>query len=103
MWNNVVNAWWSIVFYPATDAPGFHRGAIAMICACVATLGVTALVWALERRERRQRPQEQQQRKWGEMPQGEVDERPPEAGRGEFVVPPVRGEEEKEKEGGSRE
>ncbi|KAJ3776541.1 major facilitator superfamily domain-containing protein [Lentinula raphanica] len=51
MWNNVVNAWWSIVFYPATDAPKFTKGMIAMIVICVATLAVTALVWYLERRE----------------------------------------------------
>ncbi|KXN86384.1 Pantothenate transporter liz1 [Leucoagaricus sp. SymC.cos] len=38
MWNNVINAWWSIVFYPATDAPRFHKGMIAMLCVCVATL-----------------------------------------------------------------
>lgn len=51
MWNNVVNAWWSLVFYPATDAPRFHKGTIAMICVSVATLGVTWLVWYLENRE----------------------------------------------------
>jgi len=55
MWNNVVNAWWSIVFYAATDAPKFHKGMIAMLCACVATLGVTWLVRYLERREWRLR------------------------------------------------
>jgi len=51
MWNNVVNAWWSIVFYPATDAPRFRKGMIAMICTCVATLGITWIVYTLERRE----------------------------------------------------
>ncbi|TFK43382.1 MFS general substrate transporter [Crucibulum laeve] len=55
MFNNVINAWWSIVFYPATDAPRFRKGMIAMICACVATLGVTWLVYYLERREWRSR------------------------------------------------
>ncbi|KAH8113343.1 MFS general substrate transporter [Phellopilus nigrolimitatus] len=53
MWNNVINAWWPLVLYPASDAPRFHKGMIAMICTCVATLGVTALVWYFERRERR--------------------------------------------------
>ncbi|KAK0468438.1 MFS general substrate transporter [Desarmillaria tabescens] len=53
MWNNVINAWWPLVFYPATDAPRFHRGMIALICVSVATLGVTGLVWYLERREKR--------------------------------------------------
>ncbi|TFK76048.1 MFS general substrate transporter [Pluteus cervinus] len=51
MWNNVLNAWWPLVFYPATDAPRFQKGMIAMICVSVATLGVTWLVWYLERRE----------------------------------------------------
>lgn len=55
MWNNVVNAWWSIVFYPATDAPRFQKGMIAMLCACAATLGITWVVYALERREWRHR------------------------------------------------
>lgn len=53
MWNNVVNAWWPLLFYRATDAPRFRRGAIAMICVAAATLGVTWLVWFLERREDR--------------------------------------------------
>ncbi|VDB96969.1 unnamed protein product [Peniophora sp. CBMAI 1063] len=55
MWNNVVNAWWPLVFYPATDAPRFRKGAIAMIAVCVATLGATWLVWCLEKREKRTR------------------------------------------------
>lgn len=41
------------MFYPATDAPRFRNGAIAMICVSIATLGVTWLVWYLERRENR--------------------------------------------------
>jgi len=55
MWNNVVNAWWSIVFYPATDAPRFHKGMIAMLCISVATLGATYLVYYLEQRQRQQK------------------------------------------------
>lgn len=55
MWNNVVNAWWPLVFYRATDAPRFRKGAIAMLAVCVATLGATWLVWYLERREKRSR------------------------------------------------
>ncbi|TFY74306.1 hypothetical protein EWM64_g9706 [Hericium alpestre] len=51
MWNNVVNAWWPLVLYPATDAPRFRKGMIAMICTCAATLGATWLVWYVERRE----------------------------------------------------
>ncbi len=52
MWNNVINAWWPLVFYPATDAPRFTKGMYAIIGVAVATLAATALVWALERRER---------------------------------------------------
>ncbi|KAK2466374.1 hypothetical protein APHAL10511_002016 [Amanita phalloides] len=55
MWNNVVNAWWSIVFYPATDAPRFQKGMIAMLCICAATMAVTWLVRCLEKRENQQR------------------------------------------------
>lgn len=55
MWNNVVNAWWSIVFYPATDAPQFHKGIIAMLCVSIATLGATYLVYRLEQREQQQK------------------------------------------------
>lgn len=71
MWNNVINAWWSIVFYPATDAPKFHKGMIAMLCICVATLGVTYLVYYLEKRERRQKRETQQH---SEPEGGKVDE-----------------------------
>jgi len=56
MWNNVVNAWWPLIFYPATDAPEFHKGMWAMIGTAIATLLVTYLVWYLERREKRNRP-----------------------------------------------
>ena len=53
MWNNVVNAWWSLVFYPATDAPRFTKGMWAMIGVSIATLIITWLVWHLERSEKR--------------------------------------------------
>ncbi|KAG6911707.1 hypothetical protein DXG01_007957 [Tephrocybe rancida] len=52
MWNNAINAWWPLLFYKATDAPRFTKGMIAMICVSVATLGVTWLVWYLEKREK---------------------------------------------------
>ena len=58
MWNNVVNAWWPLVFYPATDAPAFTKGLWAMIGTALATLAVTWLVWYLERRENRAGMQE---------------------------------------------
>ncbi|KAF8524212.1 major facilitator superfamily domain-containing protein [Gautieria morchelliformis] len=53
MWNNVINAWWPLVFYPATDAPRFKKGMYAMIGVCIATLVVTWAVWWLEKREKR--------------------------------------------------
>lgn len=52
MFNNVINAWWPLLFYAAPDAPKFTKGMITLICVSVATLGVTALVWWLERREK---------------------------------------------------
>lgn len=48
-----MNAWWQLVFYPATDAPRFRKGMWAMIGTGLATLLVTFLVWYLERREKR--------------------------------------------------
>ena len=80
MWNNVVNAWWPIVFYPATDAPRFHKGMITMICTCVATLGVTWLVWYLERREwrlkaiQKQRDHEERQNELDEKGDGRASD-----------------------------
>ncbi|KIK65407.1 hypothetical protein GYMLUDRAFT_38859 [Collybiopsis luxurians FD-317 M1] len=80
MWNNVVNAWWSIVFYPATDAPRFTKGMIAMIAICVATLAVTTLVWYFERREHRIGHQLRKEQSLAEMsetaPQPTYSERP---------------------------
>ena len=58
MWNNVVNAWWPLVFYPATDAPRFIKGLWAMVGTSIATLGVTWLVWYFERREKREKARE---------------------------------------------
>ena len=55
MWNNAVNAWWPLIFYPANDAPKFTKGMWAMIGTCIVTLMVTYLVWYLERREKRQK------------------------------------------------
>ncbi|KAI0332421.1 MFS general substrate transporter [Cubamyces sp. BRFM 1775] len=61
MWNNVINAWWPLVFYPATDAPRFTKGMWAMIGTCIATLLVTWLVWYLERREKREKAQRERE------------------------------------------
>ncbi|KAJ7591205.1 major facilitator superfamily domain-containing protein [Mycena floridula] len=51
MWNNVVNAWWPLLFYRATDAPRFKKGSIAMICVSLATVVITWLVYFMEKRE----------------------------------------------------
>ena len=81
MWNNAVNAWWPLVFYPATDAPRFHKGMITMICTCAATLGVTWLVWYLERREwrikaiQKQSDQEERQNDYYETKERASDEK----------------------------
>ncbi|KAG6837968.1 hypothetical protein H0H93_008362 [Arthromyces matolae] len=67
MWNNVVNAWWPLLFYKATDAPRFTKGMIAMICVSVATLAVTWFVWYMERREhkvKRESVEEDREEKW---------------------------------------
>lgn len=67
MWNNVVNAWWPLVFYPATHAPWFVRGMWAMIGTSVATLLVTWFVWYMERREKRGRAGEVEDSRSGEV------------------------------------
>ncbi|RPD80705.1 MFS general substrate transporter [Lentinus tigrinus ALCF2SS1-7] len=61
MWNNVVNAWWPLVFYPATDAPRFTKGLWAMVGTAIATLLVTWFVWYMERREKRTREPEKEE------------------------------------------
>ena len=63
MWNNVINAWWPLVFYPATDAPWFTKGTWAMIGTAIATLMITAVVWYLQRREQRMRDVEEMMRR----------------------------------------
>jgi len=80
MWNNVVNAWWPLVFYPATDAPRFTKGMWAMIGVAIATFGVTWLVWFLERREKRVRDVD------GDGDEEESGERESEEGFGEKDV-----------------
>ena len=72
MWNNVVNAWWPLVFYPATDAPAFTKGLWAMIGTALATLAVTWLVWYLERREKRLKSRDAQARRGDEAVGDEV-------------------------------
>lgn len=53
MFNNVINAWWPLLFYSASDAPKFTKGMITLICVSVATVVITGVVWWLEKREKR--------------------------------------------------
>lgn len=55
LWSNVVQSWWSIVFYPAVDAPRFHRGFVAMICVAVATVAIALVVRHLDLTERKKK------------------------------------------------
>ena len=63
MWNNVINAWWPLIFYPATDAPKFKKGMYAMIGVCIATLAITWTVWRLEKREKQLAMMQERQEK----------------------------------------
>lgn len=54
MGSNAINAWWSIVFYSADQAPYFTRGMYAMIAVSIAMAFWTgALVWVHVRTEKR--------------------------------------------------
>ena len=55
LWSNVINAFWGITLYPATTAPRFHRGFIAMIVLCFVVVAVTLVVRHYDLRERREK------------------------------------------------
>ncbi|UZJ53326.1 hypothetical protein CBS101457_002646 [Exobasidium rhododendri] len=55
MWSNVVQAWYSIVFFPSTDAPRFHKGWIATIVVAVLTVMIAVITRHLDYREQKQR------------------------------------------------
>lgn len=57
LWSNVVQAWWSIVFYAADLAPTWRRGWIAMICVCVLTTVIALVVRHLDYKEQRRQRQ----------------------------------------------
>ncbi|CAK5277647.1 unnamed protein product [Mycena citricolor] len=42
MWSNAFNAWWSIVFFPANDAPRWRRGMVSIIVLCPLIVLLTA-------------------------------------------------------------
>ncbi|EZF35667.1 hypothetical protein H101_00799 [Trichophyton interdigitale H6] len=54
MGSNIINAWWSIVFYPASDAPYFRSGMYAMIACSIAMAIWTAFVMYMAWREGKQ-------------------------------------------------
>lgn len=51
MFSSAVNAWWSILFYKASDAPYWRSGCWAMIATCIATLVVATTIRLLQLRE----------------------------------------------------
>ena len=52
--SGAVNAWWSLLFYAADDAPGFTKGMWAMIATCIAlAVWTTGLVWVTMRVDKR--------------------------------------------------
>ncbi|KAE8256410.1 hypothetical protein A4X13_0g2659 [Tilletia indica] len=55
LFSNVINSWWSLVFYRATDAPRFRKGMIALICVAVATVIITLATRHLDMRDRKRR------------------------------------------------
>lgn len=53
MFNNAVNAWWSILFYKANDAPYWRSGCWAMIATTIATVAVAVTIRILQVLEQR--------------------------------------------------
>ncbi|CDU23360.1 probable FEN2-Pantothenate permease [Sporisorium scitamineum] len=51
--SNIVNSWWSITFWAATDAPKYRKGWISMFPLAVFVTLVSLAIVYLERRERR--------------------------------------------------
>ncbi|EGR44451.1 uncharacterized protein TRIREDRAFT_70349 [Trichoderma reesei QM6a] len=53
--NNAVNAWWSIIFYGASEAPWFNRGMWAMIACSIALAIWTVILQYTDRRNKKMR------------------------------------------------
>ncbi|GAA5964398.1 hypothetical protein JCM21900_006416 [Sporobolomyces salmonicolor] len=53
MWSNVFNSWWSIVFFPADDAPRWKRGMISIIVLCPIMVCLTLCARYLQLRDQR--------------------------------------------------
>ncbi|KAL7815832.1 major facilitator superfamily domain-containing protein [Trichoderma gracile] len=57
--NNAVNAWWSIIFYGASEAPWFNRGMWAMIACSIALAVWTVILQYTDRRNKKMRDVEE--------------------------------------------
>ncbi|TFA98371.1 Pantothenate transporter liz1 [Trichoderma ghanense] len=57
--NNAVNAWWSIIFYGASEAPWFNRGMWAMIACSIALAIWTVILQYMDRRRKKMREVEE--------------------------------------------
>ncbi|KAL7810675.1 major facilitator superfamily domain-containing protein [Trichoderma aethiopicum] len=57
--NNAVNAWWSIIFYGASEAPWFNRGMWAMIACSIALAIWTVILQYTDRRNKKMRDVEE--------------------------------------------
>ena len=61
LWSNVIQAWYSIVFFPATDAPRFHKGWIATIVVAFLTVLAALVTRHFDYAERRKLSVNQEQ------------------------------------------
>nr|AOR51836.1 MFS general substrate transporter [Phaffia rhodozyma] len=55
MFSNAFNAWWSIVFFPANEAPRWRRGMISLVVLCPLFVLLTVGVRMMEARDERSR------------------------------------------------
>ncbi|CAI6337963.1 unnamed protein product [Periconia digitata] len=69
----VLYTFWGIVLYPATDAPYWRKGCIAMIVVVFAFFGVTVAVEWLDRRSVRRVAEVEERRRAGEGGQGQTE------------------------------
>ncbi|GMG55489.1 unnamed protein product [Ambrosiozyma monospora] len=53
MFSSVVNSWWSIVFYKATDVPKWRKGCFAMFGTCFATLFIAGTLRFLQLKDQK--------------------------------------------------
>lgn len=58
MFNNAVNAWWSLLFYAASDAPKFRKGCWAMLATAIVSILVVALIRIFQLQENKKKASE---------------------------------------------